>query len=113
MAIIITEPTVSGVHDLERILQLCNHFDVTSYVVINKADLNPAQARKIEEIAGTAGAPVIGKIPFDQTVEHALRRGKTIVEYDKGPAAEAIRTLWDALKREIKPPHLQGVRDRV
>lgn len=100
VTILVTEPTVSGVHDLERILRLCNHFHVTSYVVINKADLNLEQAQIIEEITETAGSRVMGKIPFDRTVEYVLRRGKIIVEYGKGPAAKAILTLWEALKSE-------------
>jgi len=109
MAIIVTEPTVSGVHDLERILQLCNHFDVTSYVVINKADLNHEQAQIIEEIAEAAGSRVMGKIPFDRTVEYALRRGEIIVEYGKGPAAKAIIALWDVLKGEMETNHSRSI----
>ncbi len=109
MAIIVTEPTVSGVHDLERILQLCNHFDVASYVVINKADLNLDQAQIIEEIAEAAGSRVMGKIPFDRTVEYALRRGEIIVEYGKGPAAKAILALWDVLKSEMETNHSRSI----
>ncbi len=105
LALIVTEPTVAGAHDLERILQLCNHFNVTSYVVVNKADLNIDQAQIIEEIAEAAGSRVMGKIPFDRTVEYALRRGKTIVEEGKGPAAAAILTLWEALASNIDPDH--------
>jgi MinD superfamily P-loop ATPase len=108
-AIIVTEPTVSGVHDLERVLQLCNHFDVTSYVVINKADLNLEQAQMIEEIAEAAGSRVMGKIPFDRSVEYALRRGEIVVENGSGPAAKAILDFWKILKNEMEGSHLRSV----
>jgi MinD superfamily P-loop ATPase len=113
LALIVTEPTVSGAHDLERILKLCNHFNVTSYVVINKVDLNIDQAQIIEKIAEAAGSRVMGKIPFDRTVEYALREGKIIVEEDKGPAATAILTLWEALASEIEADHSRSFSRRV
>ena len=74
----------------------------------NKADLNSEQAQKIEEIADAAGARVIGKIPFDRAVEDALRRGITVAEHGKGPAAKAIRTLWDVVKEDILAEPVSG-----
>ena len=100
-ALIVTEPTVSGVHDLERVLQLCSHFGVQSLVCINKCDLNPEQAERIRTMAREHGARVIGEIPFDPAVNEALCAGKNLVEFDRGPAAAAVRGIWDALKSEI------------
>ena len=93
--LIVTEPTVSGVHDMQRVLSLTGHFGIPSLIVINKADLNLEQAERIETIATDMGASVIARIPFDRNVNDALMAGKTVIEYGKGPAFEAMLSLWD------------------
>lgn len=98
LVVIVTEPTVSGVHDMERVLQLAAHFGVPAAVIVNKADLNTSQAQRIAEIANAHNAPVLGHIPFDRAVNDALMAGKTVVEHDDGPAADAIRELWARLR---------------
>ena len=102
LVLIVTEPTVSGVHDMKRVLELAAHFGVRTRVVINKADLNPEQAEGIGRIAATAGSAVIARVPFDHNVNDALMAGRTVVEYGKGPAAEAMHHVWNALKQELK-----------
>jgi MinD superfamily P-loop ATPase len=99
-ALIVTEPTVSGVHDLERVLRLCRHFGVESLVCINKCDLNAQQAERIRAMAGEHGATVVGEIPFDAAVNEALCAGKSLVEFGRGPAAEAVQEIWRVLKAE-------------
>ena len=100
LILIVTEPTISGVHDMQRVLQLSAHFGVPALVIINKEDLNADQARKIRRMAEEAGSRVIGAIPFDHNVNAALMEGKTIVEHGKGPAYEAVLALWDTLRIE-------------
>lgn len=95
---IVAEPTVSGVHDMERALKLAAHFGVPTVVVINKADLNPVQARRIEEIAAAHGSRVIGAIPFDRVVNDALMAGKTVIEFGESRAEKAVRELWKHLQ---------------
>jgi MinD superfamily P-loop ATPase len=94
---IVTEPTVSGVHDMARVLKLANHFGVPSVVIINKADLNAEQADRIEMIALEHGSRIIGRIPFDRAVNDALMEGRTVIEYGKGKAEVAIRDIWAQL----------------
>jgi len=101
-ALIVTEPTVSGVHDLERVLQLTRHFGVPTSICINKSDLNPEQAARIRQIARTANAELVGEIPFDEQVNKALMEGKTVVEAGNGPAAEAIRDLAKRLLTRVR-----------
>jgi len=103
VALVVTEPTVSGVHDMERVLELCRHFGVRSLVCINKCDLNPEQAERIRELAGRFGGRVICEIPFDPLVNAALREGKNLLEYGEGPAARAVRKVWEELRRELLP----------
>jgi len=104
LVVIVTEPTVSGVHDMERVMNLAAHFRVPALVVINKADLNADQASRIEQIAKTHGSRVIGRIPFDRTVHNALMAGKTVIEFGEGNAEQAIRETWKTLQAEFKQP---------
>jgi len=102
MALIVTEPTVSGVHDMERVLKLTAHFRVPAFVIINKADLNEEQAERIVQIAEQHKSRVIGRIPFDRNVNDALMSGKTVVEYGESAAAEAVRNIWKEVERMLK-----------
>jgi len=101
MVLIVTEPTVSGAHDLKRVLDLSNHFGIPAKVLINKADLNPDQCSTIEALADQAGAPCIGKIPFDPQVQEALMQGIPLVEFADGPAAQGILSIWSILQAEL------------
>ena len=100
-ALIVTEPTVSGVHDMQRVLRLIGHFDIPALIVINKADLNKEQAERIETIAKEMGSRVIARIPFDHHVNDALMAGQTVIEHGKGPAFEAVINLWNQLHNAI------------
>ncbi len=97
--LIVTEPTVSGVHDLARVLELCHHFAVPTSVIINKADLNPEQAQRIHRMAEQAHSNVIGEIPFDRNIHDALMAGKTILEYGKGPSIDVLKQIWETLRK--------------
>ena len=102
LVLIITEPTVSGVHDMERVLDLAAHFRVPTLVIINKADLNIVQAERISMIAMKRNSRVIGHIPFDRSVNDALMEGKTVTRYGEGAAANAIRTAWEEVQSALK-----------
>jgi MinD superfamily P-loop ATPase len=99
LVLIITEPTVSGVHDLERVLRLTEHFRVPARVIINKADLNEKQAALIKDMAWEYDSEVIAEIPFDRHVNDALMAGKTVIAYGKGPACDAIQSSWNTIKK--------------
>lgn len=94
LVLIVTEPTVSGVHDMERVLDLARHFGVPSLVIINKADLNTEQAVRIDEIAEQHDSRVIARIPFDRAVNDALMAGQTVVQHGESAAADAITEAW-------------------
>ncbi|QQG64977.1 nucleotide-binding protein [Desulfobulbus oligotrophicus] len=96
--LIITEPTVSGVHDMERVLDLAAHFNVPGMVCINKFDLNPAMTETIENIAQKRNVAVLGKIPFDPVFTHAMVAGKTLLEYgEETPTHEVVREIWNKI----------------
>jgi MinD superfamily P-loop ATPase len=96
--LIVTEPTVSGIHDMSRAVELCRHFKVPVMVCINKFDLNPENSATIENMARDEGLPVVGRVPFDPNFTRAMVQGKTLIEYDAcGPASESIRQVWSAI----------------
>ncbi|HBT46742.1 MAG TPA: (4Fe-4S)-binding protein [Peptococcaceae bacterium] len=104
LALVVTEPTVAGHHDLERIMQLAGHFRVPVEVCINKFDLAPAKSREIEEYCRAQGVEVISKIPFDEEVAWAVSRGVPLVQPrggSRGGAARAVRSLWEKLAERL------------
>jgi len=101
-ALVITEPTVSGIHDMTRTLELVKHFKIRAMVIINKADLNLEMVDKIKKTAELFNVEVIAEIPFDRNVNDALVAGKTIVEYGKGTAFKEIKKIRAALLKSTK-----------
>ncbi|NLB54530.1 MAG: P-loop NTPase [Lentisphaerae bacterium] len=101
MVVIVTEPTVSGVHDMERVMELASHFNVPTLVIINKADINIDHEESIAEIASKNGSEVIGKIPFDVSVNTALTEGKTLIEFGESPASASVRSAWETLLNRL------------
>jgi MinD superfamily P-loop ATPase len=97
LALVVTEPTISAEHDLERILGVADHFGVRSCVCINKFDLNPQAASRIEDRCRARGAEVAAKLPFDPAVVEAMVRGVPVVELDR-PISDLLRALWELLR---------------
>ena len=96
--LIVTEPTVSGKHDMVRVAQLAAHFRVPGMICVNKFDLNPAEARVIEDIAREKDLTVLGRIPFDPVFIKAMVQGQNIFEYDgRSEAGRAVREIWEKL----------------
>lgn len=93
LALVVTEPTVSGLHDLQRVLALTRHFSVPAAVCVNKWDINPQQTEKIEAAARSAGAEVTGRIRYDRSITQAQLLKKTVVELDSR-AGDDIRIVW-------------------
>ena len=101
LALLVTEPTLSGIHDLERVLGVCHHFGIPALVCINKYDINEDNARQIESYCLSQGVEVASKIPFDTIVIEALVQGLPIVEYSQGKITQEIETLWQAVVRAL------------
>jgi MinD superfamily P-loop ATPase len=100
-ALVVTEPTVSGEHDLERVLKLAQHFGIPTSVCVNKWDLNPAMTERIEALALRSGARIAGRIRYDNAVTAAQMLGKAVVETG-APSAGDIRQVWQTLGMYIK-----------
>ncbi len=94
MVLVVTEPTLSGLHDLERVLETAGHFSVPAMVCINKYDINPNNTARIEQYCDEHQVRVVGKIPYDKTVTAAMIHKKAVTEYDCGRVAEEVRAMW-------------------
>jgi MinD superfamily P-loop ATPase len=100
-ALTVTEPTVSGAHDLERVLQVVNHFRVKSGVVVNKYDLNEDLTQKIKEIAEKHHSDFLGTIPYGKEVTEAQMRKLSVVKYTNSPLTESIKKIWLKIEKEF------------
>jgi len=93
--ILVTEPSLSGLHDLKRVLGVVNHFRIPSYLVINKADLSAELTEKARDFARESDLPLLGEIPFDRDVTAAMVAGRSVVEGGAGPASEAMKRIFE------------------
>ncbi|MEW6275204.1 MAG: ATP-binding protein [Bacillota bacterium] len=97
LALIVTEPTLSGLHDLERVMALVEHFQGKAAVCVNKWDLSQRNSLEIEAMCKAKGVPVVGKIPYDPVVNDAVRLGCPVVQYNGTRVAGGIVDMWDGL----------------
>ena len=97
--LIVTEPTVSAIHDMYRVWQLARHFQVHALLCINKWDLNEELTGSIEKFAAENGLPVVGKISFDRQVTQAQVAGKTVFELGDYKLQDEFLELWQNIRR--------------
>lgn len=100
LALIVIEPTLSGVHDMGRVLTLTTHFGIPAMLCINKWDLNPKITDQIECSAQSSGIALAGRIRYDRAVTDAQIDGITVVEHG-GQASEDIQRAWQNLNARI------------
>lgn len=97
LAVIVTEPTLCGIHDLDRVIGVCHHFAVPVIVCINKYNLNEDNTRQIETYCHNQGIEVAARIPFDNVVTEALVKGLPVVEYSDNSVSQQIKALWHSI----------------
>jgi len=97
LALIVTEPTPSGRHDMERIVGLARYFKIRVACCINKFDLNLENSEQIEKWCREQSIPVTGKIAFDAAVPESVVRGVPYVEYTSNSSVDEIRRMWSSL----------------
>ena len=102
LVLVVTEPTISGQHDLNRVVELTEHFKIPTTVCINKYDINPKIAETIEKQALQQDIKVLGKIAYDTVVTKAQIAGKTIIEYSSNGVKDQIVSLWESILDMLK-----------
>jgi len=98
LVLIVTEPTLSGLHDLKRVLATAGHFNIPAAVCVNKFDINLENTTVIEEFCGQQDVPVVGRIPYNRSVVAALMRKNTVFEHPCEEVSSEIRRMWDAVR---------------
>ncbi|MEJ2067090.1 MAG: hypothetical protein P8Y09_03890, partial [Deltaproteobacteria bacterium] len=101
LVLIVTEPTVAGIHDLERLVALVQHFSMIPAVCINKYDINKEKTRAIETYCRDNNIPIVGKIPFDVAVVKAMVEKKTVMEYPCPTIHHAMEDIWEGVQTSL------------
>jgi MinD superfamily P-loop ATPase len=108
LVLIVTEPTLSGLHDLRRVAELTRHFGIPGLVCVNKWDLNGDMAGQIERWADEHGLPAAGRLRYDPQVTRAQIHGQSVVEYAADGVAADIRQLWRSVSAALAEPAVRA-----
>lgn len=101
LVLVVTEPTLSGLHDMRRVLDTAGHFKIPAMVCINKFDINPGNTALIEKECAGRNIPVCGRLPYDKSVTAAMIRKKSIIEHDCGQVTDMVKTVWGVIKERL------------
>ena len=99
--VLVTEPSVSGIHDLQRVYELIQKFRIKAGCIINKADINPEKTKEIEHFLQAEKIIHLGSLPYDETFTKAMTFGQTIIEYSNGKLQRTITESWKQIKQTI------------
>ncbi len=99
LALVVTEPSLSGIHDMERVIQMAHHFKTQTACCINKYDLNQKNSAQIESWCEKNSIPLVGKIPFDEQVTKSLVQRIPLTEYTNNSVSKEIKTMWQKLDK--------------
>lgn len=101
LVLIVTEPTVSAIHDLKRILAVANHFKIEAMVCINKYSINPEKTEEIINFCKQENISVVGRVPYDNIVTEAMIQEKNVIEIEDNPVSDAIKKMWKNISRKL------------
>jgi len=102
LALLVTEPTLSGIHDLERVIGVCRHFSVPVSVCVNKYDINEENTCLIESYCGNEGIEVAARISFDNVMTEAIVKGLPVVEYSNNKVTQQLKELWQIIPAKLE-----------
>jgi len=101
LVLIVTEPTLSAIHDLERILDVARHFDIPAVVCINKYDINKGNVEKIENYCKDHNVDVVGKLPYDTVMTESMIHEKSVIEFSDGEVSDNITNMWKKVEKVL------------
>jgi MinD superfamily P-loop ATPase len=102
LVLIVTEPTLSAIHDLERILGVAQHFRIPAIVCINKYTINVQNTKKIERYCTNTGIPIVGKLPYDTVITKAMINQQSIIEFSDGTLSHEIQKMWQNIQGRLQ-----------
>jgi len=101
LVLVVIEPSLSGIHDSKRVIDVARHFDIPILVCINKYDINPENTERIVEFCSEEGIEIVGQLPYDETATKAMLAEKTVIEYSDGKLAEIITDIWEKVSERL------------
>ena len=102
MVLVVTEPTISAIHDLERVIGVSDHFNIPSVVCVNKHDLNPNNTDKILEYCKEKNIDVVGCLPYDTIITEALINEKNVIEFSpECKVSKGIKDMWNKINKKL------------
>ncbi len=101
LVVLVTEPTMSALHDLKRVHQLVKRFNIRAGCIINKADLNGQITAEIESFLSEEKIDHFASLPYDETFVQAMTHGQTIIEYPHSTLTPIVISAWEKIKRRI------------
>ena len=102
LVVIVTEPTMSGLHDAQRVLELTKHFNITACMCINKYDINPEMSAKIKDFCAKENVEIIGEIPYSKDFTAAMIEEKSLVEFlPESNVSDKIKLMWTKLEAKL------------
>ena len=102
LVLIVTEPTLSAIHDLKRILGVAQHFGIPAVVCINKFTINLNNTKKIEQYCKKNSIQVVGKLPYETAMTEAMIQEKTVIEYSDGDLSNNIIHMWNEIQKVLQ-----------
>jgi MinD superfamily P-loop ATPase len=99
LALVVTEPTLTGIHDMGRVVQMAKHFNTQTACCINKCDINSQNSARIETWCKKNSIPLLGKIPFDEKVTESMVQGIPLTEYTNNSASKEMKNIWKKLHK--------------
>jgi MinD superfamily P-loop ATPase len=101
--VIVTEPTISGLHDMQRVMGIVQKFNLKAYVIINKYDLNTSMSTQIKTWCKESNIIIAGELPFDKNMVEAMVQGKSITEFNPNiNISKKIKTTWNKIINQKK-----------
>ncbi len=101
LVLVVTEPTLSGIHDMERVVDLCRHFHIPVQVCINKYSINLVNTQKIREYCTRLGIVVVGELPFEPLVNKALVARQNVIDFECGAVTKVVRQMWQEVEKQL------------
>ena len=101
LVLVVTEPTLSAIHDLKRIIDVAHHFKIPAVVCINKSTINVDNTQKIVEYCKTNNIELVGKLPYDTIVTDAMIHEQSVIEYSDGELSSKILEMWDKIEKRL------------
>jgi len=102
IVLIVAEPTVSGLHDAERVIGVCKHFQISAMLCMNKYDLNVEMTEKMEKFCKSNDVKLAGRLPYDNITTEAMIAGQTVTEYSDGAFSKELKKIWYKLEASLE-----------